>query len=259
MYKRGRTQYRSTSASRSRSRSSSTQRGSAGNGAGNVGTNQSTYTVRRQRMTTRVPKARNLPRIVAGLIPPLKWTPLEQTTNFTVTNGLNAGATPNVPFLLNGLARGTTQYTRVGNAVKFTGMQLRGYFLNTTVNPIRLIVVCEKETAGTALVVNGPGPSLFNGSTANAVLSTNMFYNNATSDFKTEFQVLYDKVFAANSSGGQLSCVDEKIWFNVETRYNNNTNGDITDIKSNSMYLVLISDTVSITFSFNYKLWYSDL
>lgn len=238
----------------------STTRGSSGNGAGNVGTVQTQYTVRRKWTNkAKVPSYRNIPRIVSNLIPPLKWTPLEQVTDFVVTNGLNAGATPNVPFLLNGLARGTTQYTRVGNAVKFTGIQLRGRFLQTTVNPIRVIIVCETETAGTALVVNGPGPSLFNGATANSILSTNMFYNNATSDFKQEFTVLYDKVFAANSSGGQLTCLDEKIWFNVETRYNNNTNGDITDIKSNSMWLVLLSDTVSVNFSFNYKLWYSDL
>lgn len=172
---------------------------------------------------------------------------------YLITSISASGIYQSTPYLvlLNGLARGDTVQTRDGDRVVLGKGFFKGFAtfsataFNNHMNPIRLYVVLDKESNSTALtssiLLGDASPSavsLFNFNNYNfwkrfkvlsdsglvfpiapaGVLSTNAPAHTVTADLSCSWDC---KKFAANYAGGNA--------------------GDVTDIRSGSVYLVAVA------------------
>lgn len=147
-------------------------------------------------------------------------------------------------YLLNGLVQGTTASTRVGNAVRFTDLNVRinlAYGPTVTdkqTNSVRIMVIKEKPALGQTLSFT----SLFD--SAPAYTFTQFEMNDR--DWKERFTILYDEVHLVNS---QLLITEKNIQIkqklNFVTSYARGNAGTIADIDTNSLFLVAIADSTT--------------
>jgi len=153
-------------------------------------------------------------------------------------------------FLLNNLAQGTTSGTRVGDEIRMTSMQIRGWIQPISselgVHLDRLLIVLDKQS-------NGAAPVLANvlKSVSTTVIDP---YNKAY--VPERFKILYDKTWTLNPkavsvfnpSDGITSAYapftipfKKTILLNKKADYGLSNNNNITDISSGSIYAFLLS------------------
>lgn len=245
MYKRGRSQV-SVSSSRTRSRSKTPSRSSSRmhvssevGSSGNVtqGTTQ-VYNKRYKRLPYKT-----ISKIVQNTLPEPKVFPVESATITTLTTGLNAGATPCVPVLLNGIVQGTTRITRIGQRIRIFGIVVRCYnFSNSaaaTYGPLKLIILYDREANGSTAAINN---GLYAGATANSIIDPMLPYNRTTRDFNEHFQIVKEWVIKpqGNQGSGETSVISEYIKCDLDVYYNTGNTGTVADIDKGALYVVLV-------------------
>lgn len=134
--------------------------------------------------------------------------------------------------LLNGMARGDTASTREGRKLKIKSCYIRSLITqHNSQNDddiVRTMIVYDKQS-------NGAAPAITDILTASTVEA----FNNL--DNRERFVVLMDKVSRLASQGSTVDCMSffkKYIPLNLDTVYNSNNNGDVTDIASGALYLV---------------------
>lgn len=173
---------------------------------------------------------------------------------YVITAISTSGVYSAVPYLLllNPLVRGDTVQSRDGDKVMLGKGFFRGYvsfsssFYNTHMHPIRLYVVLDRETNISALT-----SSILLGTAAPD--ATSLFNFNNYNFFK-RFKILHDSglkmpshpspcKFDQNNPASNMS-VDLSCTWDCGTfpaNYAGGNTGDVTDIRSGSVYLVLVS------------------
>lgn len=170
------------------------------------------------------------------------------------------GIQSTVPYtvLLNGLSQGTDTGQRMGSEVNWKYIDLR-IFLGIATNAFRaestfrVMLVKEKPALGGSLSLT----SLF-GSTQPESIDT---YNYDNRDFKTRFMIFYDQVHRVD--GIVFSkFINIKKRLNFKTNYSRGNAGDVTDIDTNSLWLLIFTDyptdTTSLGYKYAYNLFYED-
>lgn len=158
--------------------------------------------------------------------------------NATIT----PSTTPNI-ILLNGLQIGDTSTTREGQTIKMWSVQWKIVgTINTaaTTTNVRVIVFRDRQP-------NGAAPTaanlLQNGTGINSPLNIS---------FGRRFLVYYDrqKTLSVNGTEGMKMWGFKRLKFH--TQYNTGNVGDITDISTNSLYVLIMSDQATNTPSVAY-------
>lgn len=144
--------------------------------------------------------------------------------------------------LLNGMAQGATQSTRVGNKITMKSVQIRMQFINGTssVAPIiRWMIIYDKQT-------NGVLPAI----TDVLVLSTVTSMMNLAN--RDRFVILAEETFAPAAVWSDTAATAEFMEFhkryiklNLDTIYNNSSTGLVGDVQTGSLLLVTLSNTAS--------------
>jgi hypothetical protein len=167
----------------------------------------------------------------------------------TVQTAVNMTSTPTF-VLLNGMAIGDTSITRTGQSIKMDRLDLRFYMTGniTAVQTVsRIIVVLDKQCNGAIFSAT----SLLNAATA---------VSPYTVGGQNRFVILYDQTYALSTAGplNMVQCLT--LPANQHVEYNTGTAGDITDINTNSLYLLFLSDqatNVPILTAY-LRLWFID-
>ncbi len=152
--------------------------------------------------------------------------------------------------LLNGMQLGDTAITRTGQSIKMDALDLNAYVtgnLTAVQTSSRILIVLDKQPNGAIFAI---------GNLLNSTTSTSMF----TVGGQSRFVVLFDNAFAL-STGGPLNCqFSKRIQLGQHTEYNTGNAGDITDINTNSLYLVFLSDqgTNFPIMTIYLRLWFID-
>lgn len=211
--------------------------------------------LRRKRLNvsvTRAPwakKRRTVGRRYKGLVPQYSgWTPrslrLGEWKYHDNVDSHDINSTPGL-FLMNGLAPGNSATTRVGQSVSIRTLEIRaqGWVTATTgvVNMCRALLVLDKQT-------NGAAPTAITDILqANNVLSPRNLGN------RRRFKILWDKLFmlggVLNGAGTGSSVPEQKVFKSyikfrrpIIEEFNTGNAGDVTDITSNSIYLLLVGN-----------------
>lgn len=190
-------------------------------------------------------KIKQLQRKVASVARAVERKVLNGTFTTTPQNLLNT-----TPYqqLINGLSQGTSKSTRTGARVHFLSLNMNLYLYNSTNtfsndNAVRIILVREKPALGASLSLQ----SLFGTSTP----STWSTYEQIVRDNKPRFTILYDQIVNLWSNIDFLQrSVRIKMPLNFTTDYSRGNAGDYTDIDTNSLWLLFVTDkgTVSVTY-----------
>lgn len=199
---------------------------------------------------------------------------------FTAVEMSDSGSVGNT-LLVNGLAQGTTSFTRIGDEVNFTSIQVRGTISHQLNNPAlnhsptyRLIIVRDMQPNGAAMTF---------GNLLDLSLITEPVYAPRNMDYIDRFKIYYDKVgvlnpnfqFITSGTGTplittttQVGDVARSIKFfkklNFKTNYGLANAGNISDIARNSLYFLFISDETGASnngplFNGGMRLYYKDL
>lgn len=151
--------------------------------------------------------------------------------------------------LLNGLTQGTNQSQRLGNEVTMIGFRIRGQFVvGDATNLVRMLIIMDKQSNNTTPAV------------------TDIFqfsldpYSPINEDQRKRFQIVDDRSFDLSTSW--QSCKHINFYKRVPHKvYYNGTGATISNIKKNSLYLCLISDSGAVshpTFVADIRLYYKD-
>jgi len=150
--------------------------------------------------------------------------------------------------LLNGLVQGSDATQRVGRQIVIKKFIARLTFVMPTVDPatkptwpsfVRVMLVYDMQTNATAFTLT----DLFNDSTDFAALQN---LNN-----RDRFKVIKDKVYSLNKSAqfttdasDMGACRFVKIYkrLNLPTTYNANSTGNVGDIQTGSLYLLVFAN-----------------
>lgn len=182
-----------------------------------------------------------------------------------VTNSLMGGAnltnaTPQLN-LLNGLAQGTTDQTRLGDRVKFKRLLmniLASAPISATGNSTsyKFDIMRYKQPRGAAFTMT----NLY-GSATPATIDN---FNEASTDWKSRFECLATRTFVINYPAATVAQI---YLFSFEvnlddaiTDYSLGNAGTIADIDKNAYYLVAHQDTALATsVYYAYYLWYTEM
>lgn len=153
--------------------------------------------------------------------------------------------------LLNGLAPGTSASQRIGEDVRITSMQFRGYIQRAVtelgIQKARLIIVFDKQT-------NGAGPAALSDLLTNVGNIPNQPYNKG--NVPGRFKILYDKEFALNPQvwftyvvatgvvteyAPMIVNIKKHIQINQKADYGAGNAGTVADITKGSIYAYLLS------------------
>nr|WAE42919.1 MAG: capsid protein [Cressdnaviricota sp.] len=202
--------------------------------------------------------------------------------NSTFTTGL-VFTNPQT-LLLNGMQRGTSYTTRVGDTVRATSIDVRGqiYFTSVTTRggfdvDVRLMLIQMKKPEGLNMLLYSYNP-ITAGRTPYFCKSAVAKYPNTWEQMDPgvlsnpyfQYKTLYDKVHRLKNhvawyDGTNPQCINPFFNFHIKrklssiTDYSRSNNGDITDIETNAYYFVAITDTTSaITIAMNSCFYFKD-
>lgn len=145
-----------------------------------------------------------------------------------VISGLaTAGSTP---FLLNGVAQGTTASTRIGRRLVIKSLLVRWLVqlapTTTGGSPLRLMVVYDAQS-------NGAAPAITD------ILLTDELTSPANLSNSRRFKILIDEFVPCLGTGGPQSiCWTRYMKVNLDQEFNNGSAGTITDITKGSIYAI---------------------
>lgn len=173
---------------------------------------------------------------------------------------INANPTASVPllYLLNNTVTGSTNQTRLGNEIMLNSIQYKTICKeNSAPNngakcqelcTFCISIIYDKAPQGALPAVNGTSTSIFNGALPHDLPNFDMSdrYTIILNELFTAEAVSY---FQYNTVGTtQYNCISwrkniEKFRkMKLRTKYNINTNNDITDFNIGALYLVLRTD-----------------
>lgn len=152
---------------------------------------------------------------------------------------------------LNGLARGDTLDTREGRQVRWKSLEYDcEFYINpSSVNSnfVRTMFVIDKQP-------NAAAPGI------GAILDSVSTVSQRNLDNRKRFVILYDKVIQLNVDSKDQA---RRHWYkalDMKTVYDSSNNGDITDITTNSIYFVALSNVAAVlpTLTGNVRLRFID-
>lgn len=140
------------------------------------------------------------------------------------------GVTTGIVELLNGVAQGVTATTRIGRRICMRRVQI-SYTLNTGTTTVgssswRVIVVYDKQTNATAL-------------TAAQVMESDQIDSPYNLGNQRRFKILYDKTQSFGTQGPQTTVFKKSIKMKKYVEFNTNTAGNVGDITTGSLYLIV--------------------
>lgn len=177
----------------------------------------------------------------------------------TMINGVALVSNPNTAhiLLLNGMVEGDDDSQREKSHISYTSLQFKGVVRNAVLTvdaPVcRIIMFWDKQANGTAPTA----AQLLDVSTI--TLHINAPYNK---DYWKRFKIIYDHRFVLNLQAVQQFAVATGITeryapveipisfrkrLNRMTNYGLGNTGTITDISSNSIYIMLLSDNAIVS------------
>lgn len=250
----------------SRSRPNTLFRGTEVTGETRLVSNQLVYgpagSRRRGMVKYRWPVRRRLNRLEMAYVKPEKHYILAQGTNVSSTN-----AAPSLT-LLNGCTRGDTVQNRTGDRVNLGKGHISGFLHTSAVgSPLaydtRVLVVLDSQANASALTAS----ILFGSTTPQPYTMLN--FNNY--DFYKRFSVLHDEKltlkddFTIDSGNNFGPCQQSKPFdFGWDCKqfvadYAGGNAGTIADIRSGSIYLVIITNnTNAVSFLFDSVQYFTD-
>ncbi len=168
-------------------------------------------------------------------------------------SAVSLSTTPSMA-LFNGIQLGDTATTRTGQSIKMDRGDLRFTLEgdNTAVRQfVRIIVVVDKQCNGAAMSAG----DLLNNTTSPLNIVTPY-----TDGSQMRFIILFDETFALSTTGQGVITKVVGIPANQHVMYNINNVGDVTDIITNSIYMLYFSDQSVNQPLLNYywRLWYVD-
>lgn len=199
----------------------------------------------KSRRIARVAQARGLPSWGSG---PTEWK--------VATNSVNPEITSTATwYTMNGLAKGTNNGQRVAEGVVIRSMQL---FINLSQKSagaqqsVRIMLVQDKQT-------NGAGPVITD------VVDANTTYSMRNLVYRKRFKILLDKRMTFDAVGGGHN--NEAFSYYkpcyIPVQYNGQNNGDVQDITSNALFLIVLGEQVSgnaaMTAQITYRIRYTDV
>lgn len=157
-----------------------------------------------------------------------------------VHNGTTVGMTMNFQ-LLNGCTRGDGNDNREGNNIRMKSVYVRLHNImsqdaSSVFSVCRLMIILDKQ------------PNAATPSTANVLENTSVpVASPLEKDYSTRFDVLWDKVITMSKTGAEGRFVKKYIPLDIKVRYNENNNGDITDINTNALYFCIVTNATAAT------------
>lgn len=159
------------------------------------------------------------------------------TNNFTVANLFVGGTTTAQLQLCNGVAQGTTANTRLGRRIIMRSIMLRCVLAKaptqTQESPVRLMLVYDQQTNGTAL-------------TAAQVLQTDAIYGLTNLDNSNRFKILFDKHFKMGSVSDTSINYRKFMKINLPVQFNSGSAGTVGDIQTGSVYILAWSPQIGV-------------
>lgn len=174
-------------------------------------------------------------------------------TTIAVTSLVHS--TPQI-FLLNGIQQGDTQLTRDGIKVNWKSLKITLLFASgsamVTPTNFRWIIVREETALGSAV-----GPTqLFNDATPDVLSQYNFTNRNIPQRYKVYYDsgiqtianFVTDYTSVTGCGGGNFKSIrtyTKKIKFNFITDYSRGNAGTVADIDTNSLSLMVFTDTTT--------------
>lgn len=150
--------------------------------------------------------------------------------------------------LLNGMAQGTSQSTRVGNKMTMTSIQCRYNVYNGTTQtnsvPVRILIIYDTQTNALAPAVN----DILSDTTAARRVTSPMNLAN-----RDRFKIIHEHTWVP---GHYIDPVDSigfqdfnKIYkkIRLDTIFNNTSGGTVADIQTGSLYCLILADSAAGT------------
>jgi len=154
--------------------------------------------------------------------------------------------------LMNGLVRGTDVGNRLGRVISIKNIELRfRYVINSaaTATAVRAILFYDKQPNGALATVNellAPGPTI-------------PFDGVRNLDYRRRFNVIRDWIVPLSINGDRIKNVHKWINVSLKPQYDNSDNGDITDIQTGALYLILMSNEgtnfPAVTYTFRMRFY----
>ena len=140
-------------------------------------------------------------------------------------------ATAFSPFLLNGIAQGTTASTRLGRRITMKSLLLRASFgmapTTTGGSPIRILIVYDSQTNATAPV-------------ATDVVLTDEISSPMNLGNSRRFKTILDEIIPCIGTGGPQSMhVTRYVKLNHQVEFNAGSAGTVGDIQTGSVYCLI--------------------
>jgi hypothetical protein len=166
------------------------------------------------------------------------------------TNGTFSATTTYSLVLLNGLNLGDSSTTRTGQSIKMDRLDLRFYITanaTTVLNLVRVIVVVDRQPNAAAMTA------------ADLLVNTNP-NSPYTFGSQNRFICLYDENFALSYGGNGIMTKSLTLTANQHVTFKTTDAGDITDIVTNSLYMLVASKDLADPPSYTYyaRLWFVD-
>lgn len=176
--------------------------------------------------------------------------------------------------LVNGMAAGTTQITRIGAQIRMTSIQFRYVISNlaATLAPtsLRMLIVLDRQTNGAAPTISGSASGGTLAILDNAVF-TSVIDQPYQYEAKQRFTILYDKrwtlnpqIQATEAAGAIVTnqivskCIQGYVKLNRTVKYDNTT-AAISSINTNSLHTVFITDIANgVTLTGGTRIYYKD-
>lgn len=237
---------------------------------GNRGNRNRKYTgSKTERMYKPVPRISTLNRKIKKIENDIELKYVDTVFNDTVDTGGDL-------VLLNSLATGTTQLTRIGSEINATSVQFRLSCVTNDANTdgpnfIRVILFWDRQANGVAPVLFADpisaSPALLNNATITTIVNTPYQYENSE-----RFRVLYDKVYTLNPRIAQTVVagaitetypvglyIKKKIKLNRKIKYDAAALG-IGSINTNSLYMAFVSSEAANapTVDAGFRLYFKD-
>lgn len=197
----------------------------------------------------KVPVAKNVKRYVKRCMDRLvdeKW----QDTTLTFNNIASAGVVGAGYF--GTIQLGTGDTSRTGNNVRVQKMLIKGHFSDTATGKYRIIVGMDRQCNGAACTASDVLSSV----------STNGPYNHDTvvGWGGSRFEILSDVRGELNLQVAATALINRYFFYKNKpyvVRYNGNA-GTVSDVVSNNLFLLLVSDNSTVDFTGVLTLMYTD-
>ena len=140
--------------------------------------------------------------------------------------------------MLNAVAKGTNDTSRVGNQIIVRSVHQRGFGSVTPATGVdqlhRYLLLVDRAPSGVAPAITD-------------ILNAVNVYAFINEDNRWRFKILYDETFNLNATAesGSIRAVNKMIRMVQKIHYNDNSLGDIRDIQSGAIYWLAIGTSAA--------------